>query len=301
MSNRLSQSASPTSWWDGSNIHIRVYNLGKDGKIHESCWDKDSWYSGALSGKFSAISAPGATSWFVGGQVHIRATSLSAEKKTQEYCWDGGGSGWYLGALTNKFPGVYAATSTSWWDGSKIHIRVYALNDNGVIQEYCWDSGPEGWYLGALAAAKHSAASTPVATSWWDGARPHIRVYSQSADNKIHEYCWDTDHWYTGALDGKFTATSAPGATSWLSGGQIHIRVYVLGEDKKMQEYCWDKDSWYSGALSNKFTANCAPGATSWLVDEQVHIRVYSQDLSDNYQEHCWDADHWYVGAFKGT
>jgi hypothetical protein len=300
-SNRLSQSAAATSWWDGGNVHIRVYTLSADGKVHESCWDKDSWYSGALSGKFAAISAPGPTSWYVGGQIHIRATALSAEKKTQEVCWDGGGQGWYLGALTNQFSGVYAATSTSWWDGSKIHIRVYALSSNGVIQEFCWDG--DGWYSGALTNSKFPALSTPAATSWLDsGGQVHIRVYAQSADNKIQEFCWDKDSWYVGALNGKYTAQSAPGVASWYAGGQIHIRVYVLGDDKKVQEYCWDKDSWYSGALSNQHQANCSPGATSWLDSAgQIHIRVYSTTLGDDYQEFCWDRDHWYVGAFRGT
>lgn len=300
MSNRLSQSASPTSWWDGSNIHIRAYYLAPDGKVQESCWDKDSWYKGALCNKYSAISAPGATSWYVGGTIHIRATSLDAAKKTQEYCWDSTPQGWYLGALSDKFSGVYAATSTSWWDGSKIHIRVYALNSNGIIQEFCWDSGPEGWYVGALTTGKHAALSTPAATSWWDGSHVHIRVYGQTADNKLQEYCWDKDSWYMGALTNKYPAMSALGATSWYVGGQIHLRVYTLGEEKKVQEFCWDNDSWYLGALTNKYTANCVPGPTSWWDGSQVHLRVYSVDLNGAFQEFCWDKDSWYVGAFRG-
>ncbi|AUX25387.1 hypothetical protein SOCEGT47_059320 [Sorangium cellulosum] len=95
-SNRLSQSASATSWFDGKP-HIRVYTLSGDGNVKESCWDKDHWYAGALTDQFQANCAPGATSWLDGGQIHLRVYSTTLTDGFQEFCWDK--DSWYVGAF----------------------------------------------------------------------------------------------------------------------------------------------------------------------------------------------------------
>jgi ribosome modulation factor len=88
-----------------------------------------------------------------------------------------------------------------------------------------------------------------AATSWWDGEKEHIRVYTQGADGKPKEYCWDGNGWYLGGFT-DIADVNPIVATSWWDGEKEHIRVYTKGANGKPKEYCWDNNSWYIGGFT---------------------------------------------------
>jgi hypothetical protein len=127
-----------------------------------------------------------ATSWVENGP-HLRVYRSNANT-IAERCYDGGA--WYSGAFSAQGTTV---GSTSWLEGSQIHIRVYVGDgSDGPVTEYCWDQ--DHWYRGAFRAGGAGAS----AVSWYDG-QVHIRVYVRDTDNKVTEQCWDGNDWYTGA------------------------------------------------------------------------------------------------------
>ena len=129
-----------------------------------------------------------ATSWQENGP-HLRVYRSDGGTIT-ERAYDGN---WYNGAFSAQ--GVTVG-STSWIEGSQIHIRVYvAGGSSGPVTEYCWD--PDSWYVGAFRAQGAGAD----AVSWFDG-QVHLRVYVRDDDNKVTEQCWDGSNWYAGAYTG---------------------------------------------------------------------------------------------------
>jgi len=129
-----------------------------------------------------------ATSWQENGP-HLRVYR-SDDGRITERAYDGN---WYNGAFSAQ--GVTVG-STSWIEGSQIHIRVYVADGaSGPITEYCWDQN--SWYVGAFRAEGAGAD----AVSWFDG-QVHLRVYVRDDGNKVTEQCWDGSNWHAGAYTG---------------------------------------------------------------------------------------------------
>ncbi|KAI0760386.1 hypothetical protein C8Q74DRAFT_1372263 [Fomes fomentarius] len=172
-----------TNRYDHARFHIRVYSItcSTQRKLQEYCYDSDGTGKWAVGMSQSLDMSPctplAVISWYANDAPHIRVYYLSACNELQEYCFDGR---WSPGALNNMH--VQAAPNSS--IASEI---VRRLLTNGT-----WNAsdivGPGARF------APTQFRPTP------SGGQYILRVYYQSPDNSILEFCKGADQqWGPGA------------------------------------------------------------------------------------------------------
>ncbi|KAL1679136.1 fungal fucose-specific lectin-domain-containing protein [Schizophyllum commune] len=142
------------------------------------------------------------------------------------------------------------------WDRGN-QVRVYYLNTENKLQEYCYDNG--NWFQGGLNGMDIQAAfNTSIAAFQYENDTGlHIRVYCQEdGSNEIQEFCND-GRWFRGAtLPSALSGTSIAAIPFEFNG--LQFRVYYQTDDLYIREQVLNNDGWSSG----DFRAGPAPGRT---------------------------------------
>jgi hypothetical protein len=126
---------------------LRLY-ISDATKVVEQAFDGHGWTTGAFTAPgpldtTQSVLGVVATAWSTHIRVYVTVDRGMFVNGSDvfEYCFDG--SGWSKSDL--KWPGQ-ATSATSWNDGQD-HIRVYVIDIDGPLVEYCWDEG-SGWTSG---------------------------------------------------------------------------------------------------------------------------------------------------------
>jgi len=169
------------------------------------------------------------------------------------------------------------------YDAGK-EIRVYFLDTDYVVQEYCFTHG-KGWYRGDIGkqGAKASPASGLAAIAYGSdvlGAGEkgvHIRVYYQEAStNDVAELAND-GYWHAGEL----RIPEALGATklaavAYYFQDQTQIRLYYQDRGLYIKEHGHNNSGWFKGALdAGQITAHSPIAAVAF---GEVQLQVYYRD-----------------------
>jgi len=209
-------------------------------------------------------------------------------------------SGWANGTAQNVIAKGKLGTPISATSKELNNIRVYYISEGNTLKEACYDSGA-GWYDGALSGMNFQVAPYSSVTGVFLAGTTNLilRVYAQSSDNTIQEFCWNSDGagWVKGTNLGAALPGSGLAATSFKT-SQLGIRVYMQDNNLNLIEKCYDANrGWYTGAFSvPKAAPRAGLSVTSW---GSVSIRVYYAAANDKLLEHCWDGNGWYTGAFS--
>lgn len=223
---------------------IRVYFIGPDNKVHESCYDSGrSWYDGDLTkAGFAVAPYSGIAGVFIDSHSTLRVYGQLANNTIQEWCWNNDGKAWHTGTnLGAALPGTSIA-ATSWGNGSPHFIRVYFQDTSLNIIEKAWDG--KGWYNGGLHFTNDVTRTTLGVTSWTHGnTSPAIRLYYSAPSNIIKEKAWDGSGWY----DGNFAQPSLP-ASNVAAIPEPVLRVYIQNgtQDTAVTEFAWNH-GWVTG------------------------------------------------------
>ncbi|KAK7214779.1 hypothetical protein V2G26_002782 [Clonostachys chloroleuca] len=219
--------------------NIRVYFIGADSKVHESCYDSGhSWYNGALTEKgFDVAPYSGISGVYLDNHSVLRVYGQLANNTIQEWCWDNNGNGWTTGTnFGAALPGTSIA-ATSWGNGSPHHyIRLYYQDTSLNIIEKAWDG--TGWYTGGLHFSNGVTRTTLGVTSWSEGSSVKgIRLYYSAPSNIIKEKAWDGNGWY----DGGFSQPSIP-ASNVAALPLPVLRVYLQNgtQGTAVTEFAWN-------------------------------------------------------------
>ena len=151
---------------------------------------------------------------------------------------------------------------------------MYYLDDQYIIQEYCYTEG-HPWYQGSTGTlkAKASPLSRLGAIIYQDQEGNHLRVYYQGEwnlspsrhafvetaeedkTNIVRELAYD-GKWHMGEMQIK-TATVGTGIASvtYVADNMRQIRVYYQSSDLSLREYCHNNKGWFAG----KFAGSVCP------------------------------------------
>jgi hypothetical protein len=164
-------------------------------------------------------------------------------------------------------------------------IRVYYLDKDYMVQEYCYTEG-KNWYPGVInqLKAKATPAAGLAAIAYGSdvlGAGEkgvHIRVYYQEAGSNIVKELANDGSWHTGDMQ----ITDALGATnlaavSYYFQNQTQIRVYYQDRNLFLKEHGHNNSGWFPGAFNpGKATARTPLSA---LAFGNVELQVYYRNL----------------------
>ncbi|PBK79072.1 hypothetical protein ARMGADRAFT_1093487 [Armillaria gallica] len=219
--------------------------------------------------------------------------------------------------------------------GKEISVRVYYLDEQYVLQEYCYSAHKGGWFSGELGDMKIQAATdmSIAAIQYGDECGGvYIRVYCQElASGAIKELCND-GYWFRGAtllvalsgssiaavvyswnglqlpggsqVPGELDIGKAPGCVpisalgyvSSTEGPELHVYWRNLENQIVGTKYT---DSWGS---VNKVVGGLKPGtqfaATQW--SNGMNLRLYYQAPYDSVLEMVNDGTSWEDGATVG-
>ncbi|KAK0216586.1 fungal fucose-specific lectin-domain-containing protein [Armillaria nabsnona] len=147
------------------------------------------------------------------------------------------------------------------FNGGK-EVRVYYLDEQYVLQEYC-DSADKGrWFPGELGGMKIQAATnTSIAAIQYgdDRGGVHIRVYCQElASGAIKELSND-GYWFRGATLPVALSGSSIAAVAYSWNG-LQLRVYYQTDDLSIKDHCLnDNSGWFPGKLDFGKAPGCVP------------------------------------------
>jgi hypothetical protein len=154
-------------------------------------------------------------------------------------------------------------------DGS-LQIRVYYLDSQYFIQEYCYSKNRNGWHQGTFfvsAKIKASPVTRLSAITWHDGGRRHIRVYYQGecgpslvhhlsltlpegpGSRTLRELSYN-DGWSDGEIKDISDAVEGTGiAAVTYHAGAFQIRIYYQTFGGLcLKEYCFNHHKkWHEG------------------------------------------------------
>ncbi|KZT39493.1 hypothetical protein SISSUDRAFT_984700 [Sistotremastrum suecicum HHB10207 ss-3] len=196
----------------------------------------------------------------------------------------------YYGTWTNGVPPVFNAVlftplaAVSWNEGKC--IRVYHLDENYIVQEYCTDTNAS-WYrgrLGDLGIKADHKTSIAAICHVGEAGNIYIRVYLQETDsNVIREYRWDgsTSSWSPcwSDLPVALRGTSLAAITHHTG---HDIRLYYQTEDLTIREYRSKGNVWSPGHLDGGKTSGCAPiRVVRWEYWGGLDVQVYWQSQND--------------------
>jgi kumamolisin len=202
-----------------------------------------------------------------------------------------------LAILVSRTARLDSPIATARWLDSSQHIRLYCLNAQSGIDEYCWDNG--GWASGGnLTQAGPNSKLAAVAWADENGQDPHVRVYYQDAQNMIREYMYDYPAgWQGGATLPAAASGSGLAVLQWSDGDGVHLRVFYQNPENWIREHCFDGNEWQPGGT----LAAAAPGsnlaASMWTDVNGSHVRVYYLDGDHAIREHCYDGGGWQPGT----
>lgn len=203
------------------------------------------------------INSPGhsiaATAW---SDWHMRVYFQNDEGGVHEAIHDDGV--WKNGLSRNALFGARPQSplaAISWHSGQQ--IRIYYLNHENIIHEYCYWAG-KGWYAGNLNNLRVRAACYSRITAIHWPVDCSIRIYFQEpGSTTIQEYCYSSrnvgDVWTRGTSLYNACQGSALAATRWISGTldslhrNLHIRLYYQDSDLNLRELCWKFGGWSLG------------------------------------------------------
>jgi len=169
------------------------------------------------------------------------------------------------------------------YSGGK-QIRVYYLDTNYFVQEYCFTDNK--WYQGevnklgarAVPSAGLAAAAFGVDVHGVGEKGVHIRVYYQDATtNRVEELANDGS-WYKGKLEinDALGATDLAAVAYWFQ-DQTQIRVYYQDRGLSLREYGYNKTGWFKGAFNPGQATAHTPLAA--LAFSSVQLQVYYRNL----------------------
>ncbi len=83
---------------------------------------------------------------------------------------------------------------------NSLGARIYTLETDGLIREFCQDGVGKGWYTGLL-DKKHQGSGSISAVTYTDQAGAWcIEVYTIYA-NRIQRWLWDSRSWTGGSTE----------------------------------------------------------------------------------------------------
>ncbi|KAK6511761.1 hypothetical protein TWF481_000667 [Arthrobotrys musiformis] len=262
-------------------------NSGKDGTTKEECvYGYDLLYRTSYAAYISPTGA-----WNL---VYSQASDGSIKQAR----WYGE---WTITTILAPGKAVLFTPLTALLWGPQDTIRLYYLNPQFELQEWCWDTrnGTDNKYDGALNAAKVKVAPySKLAAISFGGA--NLRVYYQGNNNKLEEYTFGGGQgWKKGAtLPGNAlpgTYLSFVNRNAW-DASPPSIRGYFQTVNGALAEQVWESNtSWQIGQFSIPSAPFLTPiAATSSLEKDYPKIHVYWLSVDSTIIEainwHGWRA-----------
>ncbi|SJL06968.1 uncharacterized protein ARMOST_10310 [Armillaria ostoyae] len=168
------------------------------------------------------------------------------------------------------------------FNGGK-EVRVYYLDEQYVLQEYCYSADKGRWFPGELGGMKIQAATnTSIAAIQYgdDQGGVHICVYCQElASDAIKELCND-GYWFRGATLPVALSGSSIAAVAYSWNG-LQLRVYY---DLSIKEHCLnDNSGWFPGELDIGKAPGCVPISVLGYVTSAggPELHVYWRNLEN--------------------
>ncbi|KAK6353902.1 hypothetical protein TWF730_008324 [Orbilia blumenaviensis] len=242
-------------------------NSGKEGTTHEQVV---YGYDLLFRSSYAAVIAP-TGAWNL---VYFQA----ADGSIKQARWYGE---WTVTTILAPGRAVLHTPLTLLLWGPQDAVRLYYLNPNFELQEWCWDTrnGTDRKYDGALNGARVKVAPySKLGAISFGGA--NLRVYYQGANNKIEEYTFGNSSWRKGAtLPGDAlpgTSLSFVNRNKW-DAGTPSIRGYFQTVTGALAEHVWESaGGWRLGQFSIGSAPFLTPiAATSSPEKDFAKIHVY--------------------------
>lgn len=148
-------------------------------------------------------------------------------------------------------PGTPLA-SVYYLDEDGLNSRTYYLGLNYQIRRV--GVTPGGITDELVGSGFHAARySTLGAIAWIENGKPQIRVYYQSADDKIKEISWNgSDYVISNTLPiTPLKGTALAFVKPRFNAHVVSIRGYYQHSDNTIREICWDSSEWKDGTNFN--------------------------------------------------
>lgn len=160
-------------------------------------------------------------------------------------------------------------------------IRVYYLDSNYTIQEFCYTEG-KGWYQGEV--GKMNVKALPgagLAAVVQENNGVALHVYYQEPEGRVIRELYNNGSWHQGelliggAIGGTYLA-----AVTYDFQNQNQVRIYYQAEDLFIREHCHNNDGWFPGEL------NSGPAfvrtSIAAVVFGSVELRVFYRDAKSH-------------------
>jgi len=128
---------------------------------------------------------------------HIRVYQTAVDGGIREVQYDGS---WTGGTSRNVIATGKIGTPVTATSQGLDHIRVYYIGTDNKLKEECFDVG-KGWYNGSLSSAGFAVAPYSGVAAVYLGDSGLLRIYSQSPDNTIQEWCCKSFHIHCSPCD----------------------------------------------------------------------------------------------------
>ncbi|PBK60954.1 fucose-specific lectin [Armillaria solidipes] len=192
--------------------------------------------------------------------------------------------------------------------GKGKEVRVYYLDEQYFLQEYCYSADTGKWFPGELGNMKIQAATnTSIAAiqSVDFMGVVHIRVYCQDiTSGAIKEFCND-GHWFRGEVLPVALSGSSLAAVAYPWKG-LQIRLYYQTVDLSIKEHCKDKGGkWFPGKSDFGKAPGCVPiSALGYGTgDGGFKLHVYWRNLENKIvtmkNTGSWGSVNMVVGGLK--
>ncbi|GJE96729.1 fungal fucose-specific lectin-domain-containing protein [Phanerochaete sordida] len=160
----------------------------------------------------------------------------------------------------------------SWEEGAE--IRVYYINSQQKLSEYCYSSKSNRWFSGELNDSNITLSGTSSIAAVAYGQRAQIRVYVQEPNSGvIQEYIHD-NNWHRGEALASAHAGTSIAAVVWDEGS--HVRVYYQATDRSLREQCMDNGRWAQGQFApGTPAAGTALSAVAIRDGTSLELQVY--------------------------
>ncbi|KAI0742648.1 fungal fucose-specific lectin-domain-containing protein, partial [Daedaleopsis nitida] len=221
----------------------------------------------------------------------IRLFYLSPEYKLQEACHSKS-RGWYGGGLNAL--NVQAAKSTSiaafTFDeppGVYMNIRVYCQESNSnAIKEFRYSN--ERWSRSTVTFPTALSGTGLAAIVYRFEGLQH-RIYYQSEDLRILEYCHGANGWFQGycEFDGGKASSHTPICALYLRAAGVVLDVYWMNTSQEIIHTRQMNGRWNTNKIVGPLASGSRFAAGLWDGGTYIHVYYQSQDYS--VQEVCQD------------